>query len=132
MFRKENGVTLVALVITIIVLLILAGVTISMVLGDDGIITNSTQADADTEKADVNHVMQLANLTVRTDVLAASNGAATRTGAHTAYDAAAIAKAFNANSTLEATSSGTTLTVVGEEATYTFEFDADKKTVTMQ
>ena len=44
MFRKENGVTLVALVITIIVLLILAGVTISMVLGDDGIITNAQTA----------------------------------------------------------------------------------------
>ena len=41
---KEKGITLVALVITIIVLLILAGVTISMVVGDNGIITKAQQA----------------------------------------------------------------------------------------
>lgn len=34
----ENGITLVALVITIIVLVILAGVSINLVLGDNGII----------------------------------------------------------------------------------------------
>lgn len=33
MLKKQNGITLVALVITIIVLLILAGITLSMVLG---------------------------------------------------------------------------------------------------
>ena len=42
---KENkGITLVALVITVIVLIILAGVTISLVLGDNGIITKSKEA----------------------------------------------------------------------------------------
>ena len=33
--RQENGITLIALVITIIVLLILAGVTIAMLTGDN-------------------------------------------------------------------------------------------------
>ena len=42
---KENkGITLVALVITVIVLIILAGVTISLVVGDNGIITKSKEA----------------------------------------------------------------------------------------
>ena len=37
--RNQKGVTLIALVITIIVLLILAGVSISMLTGDNGILT---------------------------------------------------------------------------------------------
>ena len=41
---KENGITLVALVVTIIVLLILAGVSLSLVLGDNGIITRAQDA----------------------------------------------------------------------------------------
>ena len=35
--KKENGITLVALVVTIIVLLILAGVSLSMVFNSDGL-----------------------------------------------------------------------------------------------
>lgn len=38
---EEKGITLVALVVTIIILLILAGVTINMVLGQDGLIKKS-------------------------------------------------------------------------------------------
>ena len=41
---KESGITLIALVITIIVLLILAGVTIAMVVGDNGILTRAREA----------------------------------------------------------------------------------------
>ena len=42
--KKQKGITLIALVITIIVLLILAGVTIAMVVGDNGIISRSREA----------------------------------------------------------------------------------------
>ena len=42
--RKENGITLIALVITIIVLLILAGVTIVTLTGDNGLITKASVA----------------------------------------------------------------------------------------
>ena len=38
--RREKGITLIALVITIIVLLILAGVTIATLTGDNGILKN--------------------------------------------------------------------------------------------
>ena len=41
---NEMGITLVALVVTIIVLLILAGVTISLVLGDNGVIGRAQYA----------------------------------------------------------------------------------------
>ena len=40
--KKENGITLIALVITIIVLLILAGVSISLVIGDNGVLTQAS------------------------------------------------------------------------------------------
>lgn len=42
--KNSKGITLVALVITIVVLLILAGVTISMVLGPNGVLSNARQA----------------------------------------------------------------------------------------
>lgn len=41
MFTKQNGITLVALVITIVVLLILAGVTIASFTGDNSILDNA-------------------------------------------------------------------------------------------
>ena len=47
---KEKGVTLIALVITIIVLIILAGVAINALVGEDGIITQAQKAKDDTEQ----------------------------------------------------------------------------------
>ena len=41
---REKGITLIALVITIIVLLILAGVSIAMLTGDNGILSQATEA----------------------------------------------------------------------------------------
>ena len=52
--RKEKGITLIALVITIIVLLILAGVTISMLTGENGILTQAQRAKEETEEAQAN------------------------------------------------------------------------------
>lgn len=51
MLRKNNGITLIALVITIIVLLILAGVSISAVMGENGIATKAKEAGEKTETA---------------------------------------------------------------------------------
>ena len=42
--KNKRGITLIALVITIIVLLILAGVSLSLVLGDNGILTQTKNA----------------------------------------------------------------------------------------
>ncbi len=49
--KKENGITLIALVITIIVLLILAGVTLSLVAGENGILKRATNAVDVNERA---------------------------------------------------------------------------------
>ena len=48
---KERGITLIALVITIIILLILAGITIGLVTGDNGLLAQATRAKEETEKA---------------------------------------------------------------------------------
>ena len=42
--KRQEGITLVALVITVIVLIILAGVTLSTLVGDNGIITKAQEA----------------------------------------------------------------------------------------
>jgi len=48
---RENGITLIALVITIIVLLILASVSIAMLTGNNGILTQAKNAKEATEEA---------------------------------------------------------------------------------
>ena len=50
--KKENkGITLIALVVTIIVLLILAGISISMLTGENGILTRAQTAKTKTEES---------------------------------------------------------------------------------
>ena len=46
----NSGITLVALVVTIVVLLILAGVTITMLFGENGIIKKAQEAKEATER----------------------------------------------------------------------------------
>ena len=50
---RQQGITLIALVITIIVLLILAGVTIAMLTGNNGILTQAQNAKEENEIAEV-------------------------------------------------------------------------------
>ena len=53
MKNKEKGITLIALVVTIVVLLILAGVSISMLIGENGIITQAQKAKLETRGGEV-------------------------------------------------------------------------------
>ena len=52
--KKNKGITLVALVVTIVVLLILAGVSINLVLGDNGIIAKAKEAQKKSAEASQN------------------------------------------------------------------------------
>ena len=56
--KTNKGITLIALVITIIVLLILAGVTIAMITGDNGIITKAKEAKQKTTEAGAKEKVQ--------------------------------------------------------------------------
>ena len=60
--RKEQGITLIALVITIIILLILAGITISAITGDNGIIRNTKNAKEETEIANEKEIVEKATI----------------------------------------------------------------------
>lgn len=57
--KNSKGITLVALVITIIVLLILAGVSISLVVGQNGVLGKATNAVNANEKAIVEQEIKL-------------------------------------------------------------------------
>ena len=57
--RNEQGITLIALVITIIVLLILVGVSITMLTGENGILTQAKNASKRTEEATLEEKIKL-------------------------------------------------------------------------
>ena len=71
--KKQKGITLIALVITIIVLLILAAVTISALSGDNGILKRATEAKQKTRRADALEKIKLAVMTATTNGVGEAN-----------------------------------------------------------
>ena len=67
--KKEKGITLIALVITIIVLLILAGVSIAMLTGQNGILTQASNSKEATTQAQVEEMVSLAIGSLQTENL---------------------------------------------------------------
>ena len=57
--ESKKGITLIALVITIIVLLILAGVTIQMIVGKNGIVNRAINASEETTDADIEEMLKM-------------------------------------------------------------------------
>ena len=72
MVENKDGITLVALVITIIVLLILAGVSIALVVGDNGILSKSQEAKAGSIVAEEKEQVDLAYSSALTKNLGAA------------------------------------------------------------
>lgn len=68
--KNQKGITLVALVITIVVLLILAGVTISMVMGPNGVLTNSQIAKERSAKGTASDALSTALSSISTNYYA--------------------------------------------------------------
>ncbi len=73
----KNGITLIALVITVIVLLILAGISISMLSGDNSILSRATQAKTKTGNAQDEETISLAYLAAVTGKYAESSDMST-------------------------------------------------------
>ena len=73
MIKNQKGITLIALVITIIVLLILAGVSIAMLTGDNGILTNASKAQIETDKKNAIDKVNIALQAIKTEALAKQN-----------------------------------------------------------
>ena len=57
--KKQKGITLIALVVTIVVLLILAGVSIAMLKGDNGIVKKAGEASSATKEANAKEKIEL-------------------------------------------------------------------------
>lgn len=62
MLKGQKGITLVALVVTIIVLIILAGVSIALVLGNNGIATKAQTGVNNYKEAAANEKAELTNI----------------------------------------------------------------------
>ena len=58
--KKQNGITLISLIITIIIMLILAGVSLSMVMGDGSMLDQANAAATKTKLAEVQEYVDLA------------------------------------------------------------------------
>ena len=67
--KNQKGITLIALVVTIVVLLILAGTAIAMLQGDNGIMTQAQNAKAANTEAEVVEKIKMAYSTVNTIVV---------------------------------------------------------------
>ena len=62
-YLRENGITLIALVVTIVVLLILAGVSVNALFGNNGIIEKAKEAQNKMDKATENDQKEINELT---------------------------------------------------------------------
>ena len=67
--QKKKGITLIALVITIVIMLLLAGVAIQMSLGENGIIAKSAQAKKEQAKAELYEVAKMEYLNLKTKAI---------------------------------------------------------------
>ena len=72
--KKNKGITLVALVVTIVVLLILAGVSINLVLGNNGIIAKAKDAETKSAEASQNDLKGMNGLVSEMEGALAENG----------------------------------------------------------
>ena len=72
--KNNKGITLVALVVTIIVLIILAGISINLILGDNGIITIAKKAKENTELAKIQEETELNELYEQIETEGANSG----------------------------------------------------------
>ena len=68
--KNNKGITLIALVVTIIVLLILAGISIAMLTGENGILGNASNAKSNNAYYGATEQMKLAYMAVRTEIAA--------------------------------------------------------------
>ena len=117
--KQANGITLIALVITIIVLLILAGVSIAMLTGENGILSQAQNASKQTDIGEEKEQIALAY-----------NGAVTKKQS-TDITADDLNEQFNANGVNNATANGEnpiTVTFTEEDGTTrTYKIDANGK-----
>ncbi len=111
--RNVDGITLIALVVTIIVLLILAGISINMLIGKNGIIRSAGQASETTKDVSEDEQLKLAVA----DALIYGTGTLTTDNVRQG-----LISEFGENKVTDTTFTGTgPWTFKGERKTYTIE-----------
>lgn len=120
MFKGEKGITLVALVVTIVVLLILAGVSISLVVGQNGMITKATESKKAQEKAYAQDMIQDALKAMEIDVLS---------GKTVAKSTESLVENYLDVTGFEKGTTDTTIKYTGKSGTYTFTVEFTNYTI---
>ena len=124
--KKQKGITLIALVVTIVVLLILAGTSIAMLTGDNGIITNAQKSQMENTKSEVIEKMNMAyNAAYSEARIKMATDAGYQPSAHIAELAGIVAKE------LEVTEETTDVPTEGINNGYHVYYKADGTTITM-
>lgn len=123
--KNNKGITLIALVITIIVLLILAGVALAMLSGDNGILTKASKAVEDTDEADKKEEVSRAINELMAEYYDAKYVTNTLTPADQTSSAYVLA---NIESKTTATVSGNTITTAADKKgkQYSITYTGDK------
>ena len=67
--KRKNAITLIALVITIIVMLLMAGVAIQMAMGENGLIVKSIQAQKEQVKSELYDTAKLSYISLNSKAL---------------------------------------------------------------
>ena len=117
--KQKNGITLIALVITIIVLLILAGVSIAMLTGQNGILTQAQNAKTTNKDKSAEEKIKLAVMAARaqsegaldadklvTEITNNYGGTATKTGTGFPVNTTVDGKSFTVDGNGNVTSTG--------------------------
>ena len=124
--KKQEGITLIALVVTIVVLLILAGTSIAMLTGDNGIITNAQKSQMENTKSEVIEKMNMAyNAAYSEARIKMATDPGYQPSAHIAELAGIVAKE------LEVTEETTDVPTEGINNGYHVYYKADGTTITM-
>ena len=124
--KKQEGITLIALVVTIVVLLILAGTSIAMLTGDNGIITNAQKSQMENAKSEVIEKMNMAyNAAYSEARIKMATDPGYQPSAHIAELAGIVAKE------LEVTEETTDVPTEGINNGYHVYYKADGTTITM-
>lgn len=126
--KNQKGITLVALVITIIVLLILAGVSISLVVGQNGVLNQASNAVNKQEQATVKQDVEMAVASCTTDMYAAM---ATNTSSNidTYLTQAKLVAYCDSKATVTYTKPTVTYVIGGTTYTLTLTFDGNSVSV---
>ena len=119
--RNQKGITLIALVITIIVLLILAGVSIAMLTGNNGILTQANNSKSETAKAEAVEKINLTLNAIKAKIYEEQVNEST----YSPLNAAGTDVESKISPVMQSDLSGITKNATADEGKYTYNVKAD-------